>query len=52
MKEITYEEAVNIFLDGNKEVYLLYDDGTESLVINQIELSNHQDYGGRFGIEI
>ncbi len=52
MKEISYEEAVNIFLDENKEVYLMYDDGTEALVVNQIEIYNHHQNGGKFGIEI
>lgn len=52
MQEITYEVAVNIFLNENKEVYLMYDDGTESLVENQLELFNHHQDGGKFGIEV
>lgn len=51
MQEITYEDAANRFLHENKEVYLMYDDGTEALVVNQMEIYNHHQNGGKFGIE-
>jgi hypothetical protein len=52
MKEISYEDAVNIFLHGNQEVCLMYDDGTEALVVNQVEIYDHHQNGGKFGLEI
>jgi hypothetical protein len=52
MKEITYEVAANIFLNENKEVYLIYADGTEALVVNQMEIYSHHQNSGKFGIEI
>ena len=50
MEEISYELAVKLF--NMQEVYLLYEDNTESLAENIDDIENHYKNGGKFGIEL
>lgn len=50
MKEISYEMALNLI--DKQEVYLLYEDNTESLAENLDDIKCHYENGGLFGIEL
>lgn len=50
MEEISYEEALRLFKD-NKCVYLLYNDNTEAQVENIVDIVQHCNVGGLFGVE-
>ncbi len=52
MQKVNYKEALKLFDNGKKEVFLLYDDDTESAVeydVNRIH--EHYLHGGKFGYE-
>lgn len=54
MKKIEYDKALELFLKGTKDsdnVYLLYEDNTESLAEDITQIKNHYLNGGEFGIE-
>lgn len=52
MRKISYEEALEVFRAGKEELYLLYDDDTESLVHEDEEqrIHDHHGYAGEFGV--
>lgn len=50
MKKVTYQEAVDLF-NRDKEVYLLFDSGSEALVYNLDEINEHERFKGEYGIE-
>jgi GrpB-like predicted nucleotidyltransferase (UPF0157 family) len=47
MQKVTYEEALDRF--PNKVVYLLYDDNTEALVNEELDIHKHWKANGEFG---
>ena len=52
MKKINYKEAMEQF-NSNKEVFLLYEDNTESAVETDInDIHEHHRNNGEFGIEV
>lgn len=51
MVKIDFEAARKYLSLSPAEVYLLYDeDGSESLVITERQLDEHEDHGGGFGV--
>ena len=48
--KIDYAGAIQRY-NSNQEVYLLYDDGTESLAESPDDLFAHANRGGEFGFE-
>lgn len=50
MKKVTYEEAISRF-NENLNIYLLFDDNTESLVESIDEILDHEKNSGEFGYE-
>lgn len=48
--EISLNEAKKKAVN-KEEFYLLYPDNTEGLYEGQVDLDNHYNYGGGFGIE-
>lgn len=50
MEEIPYELALKLV--NEIEVYLLYEDDTESLAENTDDIKRHFENGGEFGIEL
>lgn len=50
LRKISYKEAVKRF-NEDKEVYLLYDDGTEGLAETLEDMERHHKNGGEFGVE-
>jgi hypothetical protein len=50
MTKIPYEEAI-ARLSNNLHVYLLFDDGTESLADSEKDVHKHISFHGEFGYE-
>ena len=50
MNKITYDEAI-ARLRNNLSVYLLFDDGTESLADSEEDVDKHNSFYGEFGYE-
>ena len=50
MKKVTYEEAIDRF-NKNLNVYLLFDDNTESLAESIDVILDHKKNSGEFGCE-
>ena len=51
MQKIGYKEALDRFVEEDKTVFLLYDDGTEAEAENVEEIVKHYGYCGEFGYE-
>lgn len=50
MGEISYKLALELF--NMQEIYLLYEDNTESLAESIDDIKEHHENGGEFGIEL
>lgn len=52
MTPLTEEEAVEAFKSGAGDVFRLYEDDTEGLVESLVEIREHAECGGIFGLGV